>query len=112
MAGRRTLIAGAALVLTVGPSALGTAAASARPARTHSVSNRALSLHRSENRWHLRQMNGHHVIFGRANGQLHRRYPFAAPVADRAVGGTHMAHGMMGWADGELLRFHERWAAR
>ena len=33
------------------------------------------------------------------------------PVADRAVGATHVIHWGMGWGDGAVLRFHERFAA-
>ena len=112
MTRRRTLIVGATLVLTVVPSALGTASASARTSRSHSVSNRSLALHRSESRWHRRQMKDHDATFGRVNRSVHRRYPFAAPIADRAVGVPHMIHRGMGWGDGAFLGFHERFASR
>lgn len=112
LTGRRTLIFGAALILTLGPPALGTASASARPARSHPVSSRSLALHRAEHRWHLQQMDSHRVTFGRVNRSVKRRYPFAAPVTDRAVGVTHVIHRGMGLSNGTSLRFHERFAPR
>ena len=111
MTGRRVIV-GVTLVLTIGPPVLGTASASARTTRSHSVSKRPLAQHRSVSRWHMRQMDDHGVAYGRLNRSVKRRYPFAAPVTDRAVGATHVIHRGMGWGDGAFLRFHERFAAR
>jgi hypothetical protein len=112
MIGRRTLLLGITTVLTIVPSALGTASASARTGRSRPVSNPALALHRSESRWHLRQMDRHGVTFARLNRSVHHRFPLAGPFADRAVEGTHVIHGWMGWADEGFLRFHEHFAGR
>jgi len=57
-------------------------------------------------------MEGHRVIFGRLNRSVHRRFPVAGPLADRAVDATHMIHGGMGWADTMFLGFHEGFAER
>ncbi len=112
MTSRRTLLLGTTVLLTVLPPALGTASASARSMRSNSASSRALALHRAESRWHLQQMEGHRVIFGRLNRSVHRRFPVAGPLADRAVDATHMIHGGMGWADTTFLGFHEGFAER
>ena|SRR5438067_8249298 len=110
MTRHRTLLLGTTIVLTVLPPALGTASASARTGRSHSVSNPVLALHRSESRWHLQQMDRHRVTFARLNRSVHHRFPLAGPFADRAVEGTHVIHGGMGWADEAFLGFDEQFA--
>ena len=88
MTARRTLLCCTTIALAAVPPALGTASASAGTGRSNSVPNRALALHRSESRWHLRQMDNHRTTFARLNRSVHRRFPFAAPVAVRAVDAT------------------------
>jgi hypothetical protein len=109
---RRTLVLGTTVLLTVLPPALGTVAASARSTRSNSASNPALALHRAESRWHLGQMDKHRVTFRRLNRSVHRRFPFAAPFADRAIDATDVIHGGMEWGDLNFLHFHEGFAGR
>ena len=112
MTARRTLLCCTTIALAAVPPALGTASASAGTGRSNSVPNRALALHRSESRWNLRHMDSHRTTFARLNRSVHRRFPFAAPVAVRAVDATHLVHGLMGWGDEAFLRFHEGFATR
>jgi hypothetical protein len=109
---RRMLILGTTVLLMVLPPALGTASASAGSRRSGATSHRALGLHRAESRWHLKQMEGHRVTFGRLHRSVHRRFPVAAPLADRALDATHLIHQGMGWADTTFLSFHEGFAER
>jgi len=109
---RMTIIVGTVALFGAVPPVLGTAVATAQPHRPSRAASPALQLHRAESRWHLQQMDGHRVKFARMNRSIHRRFPFAGPFADRAIGVTHVIHGGMESGDTAFLGFHEFFEGR